>query len=324
VTWLLLAVLAFVIVWNGFFVAAEYAFVASRPSALAERANDGSERAADVIALQQDPTRFVAAVQVAITMSSLAAGAIGEPAVRSLLEPLLDPVGDVTGRIIATTISIAVAFAIVTALTVVLGEIIPKTFTLGRAEQVALLVIRPVQVFNRVFRPFIALLSWLSRLATRALGLPEPEPPGRGVSAEELKQLVAASREEGVLEAEASEMINRVVDFGGTEVRQVMVPRPDVVALSMEETVDGAVELIARFPHTRYPIFESDLDDVAGIVHARELLEATRAGRSGETLRSLARPSHFVPETATLDEVMRRLRRQRARMAIVLDEYWSL
>jgi CBS domain containing-hemolysin-like protein len=318
-----LLVLALIVAWNAFFVAAEYAFVSVRPSRLEELAEEGSRRARQVLDLQKDPTRFISAVQVAITMSSLAAGAVGEPTLRRLLKDAFDPLGDATTQALSTVLAVVLGFAVVTALTVVLGEIVPKTLSLERSERIALATVGPVRMFTAVFRPFIAVLDRLSRLATRMLGLPRPSPIGRGHTEEELKLILAASFEEGVLEAGEQQMLSRVFDFADTEVRQVMVPRPDVVALSADMTLSQAAELALTAPYTRYPVVGDDIDDVKGVVHVRDLFRALREGGDDRALRELARPAEIVPEGKRLDELLAEFRRTKSHLAVVVDEYGS-
>lgn len=318
-----LAALAAIVAWNAFFVAAEYAFVSVRPSRLDELAEEGSRRARQVLDLQKDPTRFISAVQVAITMSSLAAGAVGEPTLRRLLKDAFDPLGDATTRALSTTLAVVLGFAIVTAVTVVLGEIVPKTLSLERSEKIALATVGPVRVFSAAFRPFIAVLDRLSRLATRLLGLPKPSPIGRGHTEEELKLILAASFEEGVLEAGEQQMLARVFDFADTEVRQVMVPRPDVVALEGDLMLAEAAERALTAPYTRYPVVGEGIDDVTGVVHVRDLFQALRQGEDNRLLRDLARPAVIVPEGKRLDELLAEFRRTKSHLAVVVDEYGS-
>lgn len=318
-----LLVLALIVAWNAFFVAAEYAFVSVRPSRLEEMAEEGSRHARQVLELQKDPTRFISAVQVAITMASLAAGAVGEPTLRRLLKEVFEPLGDATTRTLSTVLAVVIGFAIVTAVTVVLGEIVPKTLSLERSERIALATVGPVKLFSAVFRPFIATLDRLSRWATRLLGLPRPSPIGRGHTEEELKLILAASFEEGVLEADEQQMLARVFDFADTEVRQVMVPRPDVIALPAGMTLGDAAERALTAPYTRYPVVGDDIDDVKGIVHVRDLFQSLRGGGEDRFLRELARPADIVPEGKRLDELLAEFRRTKSHMAIVVDEYGS-
>jgi CBS domain containing-hemolysin-like protein len=207
----------------------------------------------------------------------------------------------------------------------VIGEIIPKSYTLPRAERVALAVSRPVRVFFVVFGPFIRFLDWLAQLLMRLLGIPTTDELESAHSEEELRLLVHRSRGVGLLEAAEEEMIGKVFDFADTEVRQVMVPRPDVVALPIGLDPIAAMEDVLRHPYTRYPVYDGDLDDIVGILHVRTLFGASQNGGSASTdLRDLIRPAHTVPETKRLADLLGEFRRTKSHMAIVVDEYGSL
>ncbi|HWH13440.1 MAG TPA: hemolysin family protein [Miltoncostaeaceae bacterium] len=318
-----LALLALIILWNAFFVAAEYAFVTANPLRMRDLAKEGNRRAERVVELQSNPTRFIAAVQVAITMSSLAAGAVGEPAVRRIVGSLFGPADEALPRGLTLALSVAVAFAVVTALTVVLGEIVPKTAVLQRPESVALVAITPVRLFTRIFSPFVSVLERLSSLTTRALGLQRPSEIGQR-GADELRLMVESSTDEGILEKDEQRMLLGVLELPDTEVRQVMVPRPDVVALSVQMTPGEAAAVVRRHPYTRYPVHGGDLDDVRGTLHVRRLLEAMDAPRPPTDLAPLLRPAQLVLETAHLDDLLSRFRRGRDHLAVVVDEYGSV
>ena len=226
---------------------------------------------------------------------------------------------------VSTTVSVVLAFVVISILHVVIGEIIPKSYTLPRAERVALAVSRPVRVFFVVFGPFIRFLDWLAQLLMRLLGIPTTDELESAHSEEELRLLVHRSRGVGLLEAAEEEMIGKVFDFADTEVRQVMVPRPDVVALPIGLGPREAMEQVLRHPYTRYPVYDGDLDDIVGILHVRTLFGASQNGGAASTdLRELIRPAHTVPETKRLADLLGEFRRTKSHMAIVVDEYGSL
>ena len=316
-------VLIFVIIaWNAFFVSAEYAFVAVRRTRIDELVEEGSKSAKRVRRLLDDPARFISAFQVAITLSSLALGAVGEPAVSRLFEELFGNVG-MLGDGAVVVISVILAFAIISALHVVLGEIVPKTLTLSRAESVALTVVLPVTIFMWLFWPFIWVLRGMSEALIRLMGLESPSEMRLVHSEEELKLLISASHEEGVLEAEERQLLYKVFDFAETEARQVMVPRPDVVALQVDLTPDEAIEQTLNAPYTRYPVYRETLDDLVGVVHIRHLFGARLQQSDATTLEAFVRPVPIVPETKKLDELLAEFRRTNTHMAIVVDEYGS-
>jgi CBS domain containing-hemolysin-like protein len=321
-TWFALASVAVIIAWNAFFVAAEYAFVSVRHTRLVELVAEGNRRAKMVLAIKEQPSRFISAFQLAVTLSSLALGAVGEPAVSKALDQILGK--ETPGGIITTgTISLILAFVLITTLHVVLGEIVPKSVTLANAEHVALRVVAPVRAFFWVFGPIIASLDWLSAKVTHALGVNDT--PTDVHSEEELKMLVRRSGSGGVLEAEEQEMIDKVFDFSDTEVEDVMIPRPDVTAIPVSLTPQEALARVLEHPYTRYPVYGDDLDDVVGVLHVRTLFGAMQnGGAQSSDLRPLVRPPHLVPETKRLGTLLGEFRRTKSHMAIVIDEYGSL
>jgi CBS domain containing-hemolysin-like protein len=219
-----------------------------------------------------------------------------------------------------------IAFALITIPSVVIGEIIPKSYTLPRSERVALAVARPIRLFFLVFWPGIRFLDWLAQALMRLLGIPTTDEQLEGAhSEEELRLLVHRSRGVGLLEAAEEEMIGKVFDFADTEVRQVMVPRPDVVALPVGLTPHEALEEVLRHPYTRYPVYDGDLDDVVGILHVRTLFGGSQNGAAAAPdLRGVIRPVHQVPETKRLADLLGEFRRTKSHMAVVVDEYGSL
>jgi CBS domain containing-hemolysin-like protein len=318
-----IAAIAAIVLWNAFFVAAEYAFVAVRRTRIDELIEQGSSSARRVRRIIEDPPRFISAVQVAITLSSLALGAVGESAVSAAFESAFGALEGSIGASAVTILSVVMAFAIITALHVVLGEIVPKTLTLARAEPVALAVAVPVSAFMWLFWPFIWLLRWLSNAIIRLLGLEQPSEMRLVHSEEELKMLISASHEEGVLEAGEQQLLHKVFDFSETEVRQVMVPRPDIVGLPVDIAPDEAIARALEAPFTRYPAYRESLDDLVGVVHVRHLYGARLKGSDAATIESFARPVPIVPETKKLDELLADFRRTKTHMAIVVDEYGS-
>jgi CBS domain containing-hemolysin-like protein len=317
-----IAVIVVIIAWNAFFVSAEFAFVAVRRTRIDELVEEGSRSAKRVRHLIDDPARFISAFQVAITLSSLALGAVGEPAVSAVFEQALGNVGALGDGAIAV-LSVILAFALITALHVVLGEIVPKTLTLSRAESVALGVALPVSIFMWVFWPFIWVLRGLSEALIRLLGLESPSEMRLVHSEEELKMLISASHEEGVLEESEEQLLHKVFDFAETEVKQVMVPRPDVVGMPGDLSATEAITRALASPYTRYPVYRDTRDDLVGVVHVRNLF-AAQMDEAGETLvETCARPVPIVPETKKLDELLADFRRTKTHMAIVVDEYGS-
>ncbi len=320
----LFAVLLIVLA-NGFFVAAEYALVTMRRTRVQELVDQGSRGARRVAALQASPGRFISATQLGVTLSSLALGAIGEPVVSRVLRTPIDWLPQSWHGGIALTVSAILAFVVLSYFHVVIGEIVPKSYTLQHSERVALLVATPITIFFAIFRPFIWVLDHSASAVLRWLGLPPDARRSSVHSEEELKMLVTASREQGVLEEGEQTMLHKVFEFADKEAADVMVPRPDVVALELDLPVSELLRLMLQHPYTRYPVYEGELDDVAGILHVRDLFAALHdRGIEGVDVRALLRPAIMVPETKRLDELLGEFRSTSNHMAIVLDEYGSV
>jgi len=309
----LLAV-AVLILLNGYFVAAEYALVTARRTRIQELAHEGNRRARAVLRIVGDPPRFIAAMQLGVTGTSLAIGALGEQALAEVFDP-----------IVAGVIAFAFAFLIITFLHVVVGELVPKGLALGYAERVALAVSTPVRAFFVVFKPLIWVLQRSSEVILRALGLTPPGGEMEVYSEAELKMLLSRSTEEGELERQEQEMLYKVFDFADKEVSAVMVPRPEVVALSVELPPEEALAAVIESPYTRYPVYRGSLDDVVGVLHVRDLFSAlVDRGIAGVVVEQLLRPAHIVPETKDLAALLTEFRRTNQHLAIVVDEYGEL
>ena len=320
----LLAV-AVIVAANGFFVAAEYGLVTVRRTRMQELDAQGSRPAKRVLRLLEQPPRFISAIQLGVTLSSLGLGAIGEPVVSRLLERPLDLLPESWHTSVATTISVILAFTILSYFHVVMGEIVPKSFTLQHPERVALLAAGPISVFYVIFRPFIWVLVRSSATVLRWFGVSASSGVTLVHSEEELKMLVTASREKGVLEEEEQEMLHKVFEFADKDAVDVMVPRPDVVAVPVGLPVQEVLRLVLSHPFTRYPVFDGELDDIVGVLHVRDLFSALHErGLESTDLRTILREAIMVPETKPLDELLAEFQRTSNHLAIVVDEYGSV
>jgi putative hemolysin len=287
---------------NAFFVIGEYSIVTARRGALRTRGGKGAESA---LRLMEDPVRVISTVQVGITAIGILTGAVGEPLVHDLI-------GDWLPRW-ATFI---IAFAAVTYLSVVFGELVPKALTLDRAETLAALVARPVELLAKVLTPVVWVLQGTGALILRPFGVTDVMAGSSVRTPEELRALVDEAEGSGVIPRAQEELLHNVFDFVGREVRDVMVPSPDVAWMEASLTGAQAVEVIVETSHERYPVGEESLDHLVGIVHFRDLLASPEA-----TVGSLARPSLVVPMRKDLGALLRELREARQQMAVVVDEY---
>jgi len=305
---------------NAFFVAAEFSIVTVRKTRVDQLVAEGHAWARSVRRAITTPDRYIAATQVGITMASLGLGWIGEPSLATVLQPSLVflPYPLVTPT--AHTIAVTIAFTIITAVEIVLGELVPKWIALERAETTAMLVVRPLEVFMRALWPFIRLLHGTAQIIVTALGLHGAGHRGGVHSEEELKMLVTASQEAGVLEEQEEQMLHRVFDFADLTAGQVMVPRTEIVAVAADTPRDDLLELLSRTGHTRLPVYRTNMDDMVGILYVTDLLRPLERG-SAINAGALAREALMVPETLPADDVLAEMRRRNVREALVIDEY---
>jgi CBS domain containing-hemolysin-like protein len=319
-TWRLAGLLALVFA-NGFFVAAEFAIVTVRKTRIDQLIAEGHRGARVVRRAVTAPDRYIAATQLGITMASIGLGWVGEPVLANMIQPLFARLPAKIAETTIHTVAVALAFAIVTALHIVLGELAPKTIALNKAEATALLVVRPTELFMRVFWPFITLLNSMGRGVVRLLGMRSQGGHAMVHSEEELKMLVTASQEAGVLEEQEEQMLHRVFGFADLTAGQVMVPRTELVAIPADMPIGDAVPQIGSIRDTRVPVYRTDLDDVVGILHVNEVLRALASGDAKSTAGSVAREVLTVPATLGADDLLAEMRRRRVREALVIDEY---
>jgi len=318
----LLAIFALVFA-NGFFVAAEFAIVTVRKTRIDQLVAEGNRLAVAVRRAVVDPDSYIAATQLGITMASLGLGWIGEPALASAIEPGFRFLPGTLSAAGAHTVAVTVAFAVITALHIVLGELAPKTIALQHAERTALYVTRPTELFMKVFWPFIKLLNNMGRAVVGMFGLSEPTGHSLVHSEQELKMLVTASQEAGVLEEKEEQMLHRVFDFADQTAGQVMVPRTELIAIRADAPVREAIEVITKGRYRSLPVYRDDVGNIAGLVDMSDLLRAAAEKRTDVPVSTLAHEALTVPETMALDDLLALLRRQRASEAIVIDEYGS-
>ena len=302
------------ILLNAFFVAAEYGLVTARRTRIIELHHDGNRRARDVLRITSDPPRFIAAMQLGVTLTSLGIGALGEHALSKAFDAW-----------VATALAIAIAYLLLTFFHVVIGELVPKAVALGHSEGTALIVSAPVRGFFILARPLIWVLQRATEVVLRVLGQEPPGPEDEVHSEAELRMLVSQSTEHGEIEEQEQEMLYKVFDFADKKASDVMVPRPEVVALSIDLPPEECLEAVMDAPFTRYPVYRGDLDEIVGILHVRDLFHALRdRGMAQVEIEDIVRPAHIVPETKDLAALLTEFRRTNQHMSVVVDEYGEM
>ncbi len=303
---------------NSFFVIAEYALVRSRRVRLQTMADEGLRGARLALRQIDDIGDYIAACQVGITMASIAIGALGEPAIAHILEPLFGPA---LGHAAAVAISVVIAYLIITVAQSIVGEIVPKLYTIQHAEGLARRIARPLQFFRMLFHPFILILNSASNAILRMLGT-DPDAEPEGGTPEELKRIIAESQTGGQIDVGEASMLTGVFHLHEQEARQVMTPIPAVVTVDLTEDVEAALRRCVSTGHSRLVVTEDENKDrVKGIVHVNQLVKLMMSKGMKAKFAGLVRPAPLVPETKPLDDLLADLQRERTELAIVIDEY---
>src|SRR5512139_3241749 len=262
-SWLRIVLVLVLVLGNAVFVAAEYALVTARRARLIERAERGGRGARTALRLMDDPVRFISTVQVGITVFAILIGGLGEPLLSDLVEPPL-----------SAAASFLVAFVILTYLSVVVGELVPKAVALQKAERLAIALAVPLDWLARITYPIVWVLQHSANVLLRALRV-KPAPAGMiAYTREDIRHSVAAAEDVGELQEAEEEMLYKVFDFASKEVAEVMVPRPEVTAISVDMAPEDALATVVDSPFTRYPVYRESLDDVVGVLHVRDLFSA--------------------------------------------------
>jgi CBS domain containing-hemolysin-like protein len=309
---------ALLIAVNAFFVIAEYALVRSRRARLEVMRDEGAKGAAIALAQLANVNEYISAVQIGVTLTSIGIGALGEPALASILKSAL---GNTIGHGVAVVIAVVVSFALIASAQLIAGEMVPKFYAIDRAEAVARRVARPLQAFSALFHPFIVALTAVADRILRLLGV-DMSQERRGGSSEELKLLIAESHEGGQIDQGEAGMLRGVFHLHEQEARQVMTPAPAVVTVDISQDVETALRLCVSSGHTRLLVTEEeDRDRVRGIVHVSELVRQMMQEGPNTPIAPVVHDALIVPETKPLDDLLADLQRQRTSMAVVVDEY---
>lgn len=312
----------FLVILNGFFVASEFAFVRIRSTAVDRLVKEGRSGADTLSVAIDNLDDYLAVTQLGITISSLGLGWVGEPAVAALIEPTLESVLPASA---ISLVAFAIGFGFITFLHVVFGELVPKTIAIQRAENVSLLVARPMKAFYYLFIPGIIVFNGTANAFTRAIGVPPASETDETLSEEEILSVLSHSGRRGEIDMDEVEMIEHVFDLDDTSVRAIMIPRPDVEWIPADLTLSELRSAIVERGHTRYPVLDEERNhEVVGFLDAKDVLRAIEEGSKEEpTARDLARELLIIPESGRIDDLLSGFQRDRSQMAAVIDEWGS-
>ncbi len=312
-----LLVIAVLIACNAIFVAAEIALVTIRASRVEQLVEQGNRSARRLQQLLTRPGRFLAVTQLGITFIGFLASAFAAVSLTNALRDVIARIAPLAPY--ATPVALVIVTALLALVTIVFGELVPKALALANAERFALAVAGPFELIERLAGPLVGFLEAVTDAIARPLG---GERTDRSqISMEELKILVERGGEQGVLEAEEEQMISAVIELGEGRVHEVMVPRIDVTAVPVDTSFDEAVDTILREGHSRIPVYEDSIDNIVGILYAKDLLPYLKGQEPPPELRRMLRAPLFVPESMSVDDLLHELQRRKVHMAIVLDEY---
>ena len=315
---LLLSAVVVLVIANGFFVAAEFALVRTRRGRIEEMVESGDRKAALVLRQLDDLSEYLSACQFGITLASLGIGFLGEPAIARLVEPVFEDFA----HAVAAPISIAIAYVLVTSAHITVGEQVPKIYAIINPDAVVRHIARPLELFNRVMRPFIHLLNKASNAMLRPLGIKGHQDFEEGASPAEVRALIAQARAGGHLDPGEAGMLTGVFHLHEQQARQVMTPIPAVVTVDVSEAVGTALRRCISTGHTRLPVTEDhNPDRVRGVVHSNSLARILMAEDDEASIEAALRPVPIVPETKPLDDLLADLQHNRSTMAVVVDEY---
>jgi CBS domain containing-hemolysin-like protein len=309
----------FLVLLNGFFVLSEFAIVKVRRSKLEELVKQGKPNASLALKMSNSLDTYLSATQLGITLSSLALGWIGEPALAKLIEaPFFYFFGE--NPVLLHTISFVIAFTVITFLHVVFGELVPKSVAIAKAETMSLFIARPLYVFWLLFYPLIRFFDIVASFFLKRMGIAQASEHELAHSEEEIRIIVNESFKGGYIDSVESEIIKNAVDFSETVAREIMTPRKDMVCINSEKSFEENVTLVTTTRYTRYPYCHGGKDNISGMIHTRDLLNNALTHQIKEMSR-FVRPIIMVPENASISVILTTMNKQRTHIALVVDEY---
>ncbi len=313
-----LAIVFLLIFFNAFFVAAEFAIVKMRSSRLETLIQEGNKRASYAKSLIDHVDVALSVTQLGITLASLGLGWLGEPVVAVLIGPLLRLLG-IVGTL-GDTIAFILGFTLITAFQIVLGELIPKNVAIRQVERIMLGVALPLLIFERIMYPFVWLLNHVANWVAGRMGFEVTSGGDAAHTEDEIRILMEESHKQGYIDKTELDFVDNVFDFSELSVREIMIPRTDMICLYLEDSIEENIATALKMHPTRYPICGEDKDDIIGFLHIKDLLTALYTGRK-PNLRKLARKALVVPETMAVSRLLKMMQKNRSQLAIVVDEY---
>jgi CBS domain containing-hemolysin-like protein len=315
-----LFVIAFLLLSNGFFVASEFAIVKVRKTRIEQLVNEGNKTAKVVLDAIKEMDKYIASVQLGVTISSIGLGWVGEATLASIIEPLFNFLPSMSQGIAVHSVSVSIAFALITFLHVVIGELVPKSIALEFSEKTALFIARPLKTITGIFNPFIWLLNGFGNALLRLMHISTEQKISKVHSTEELDMLVDASFDGGVLNETEKDLLHNIFKFSDLTAKQVMIPRTDMVCAPIDMSFEDLNNLAAQNQFTRYPVYNEDIDDITGFIHVKDLYILSLKDEE-RPIAKIQRPIMMVPETMSLDKLVIEFKKRKMQLAVVIDEF---
>lgn len=318
-----LFVILLLLLANGFFVASEFALVSVRQTRINQLANEGNSTAKITVNALKELDKYIAATQLGITIASIGLGWVGEATLAKIIHPLFDFLPYVSNTVATHTVAVAIAFVLITFMHVVIGELMPKSIALQYPEKTTLTVTRPLVFVAKLFTPFIFILNGFGNWCLKLLNIPPAHPSHAVHTEEELDMIIDASYKGGVLNETENFILKNTLKFSDLTAKQIMIPRCDVIALSVDIELDNLQEIILENQYTRYPVYEGNIDNILGILHVKDLYSC-KMKNEDISLKDILRKPFLVPETMTMDVLLKNFKSNKTEIAIVIDEFGGM
>lgn len=311
-------VLVILILLNAFFAASEIAFISLNDAKVSKQAKNGNKKAKQIMKMLENPSKFLATIQIGITLAGFLSSAFASDAFASKLAPALNQLIPTISIFVWQSISIIIITMILSFFTLVFGELVPKRLAMKNYEKIAFATIGIIKFIYTLTIPFVKLLTVSTNLVSNIFGVSEKDE--EIVTEEEIKMMVDEGEEKGSIEENERELINNVFEFNDTTVSEVMTHRTDIYALNINMNVNDLIEELDEYTYSRIPVYDDTIDEIKGILYLKDLLKYVKSKKIVK-LKSIIRPAYFVPKTKPIDELFNELKKNNNQMAIVLDEY---
>lgn len=306
------------ILFNAYFAATEIAYISLNDAKISKQAKEGSKRAQQIEEMLKNPSKFLATIQIGITLAGFLSSAFASDAFADQLAPVLNNLLPMISLDVWKGISIVIITVILSFFTLVFGELVPKRLAMKYYEKIAYATIGVIRAISTFTSPFVKLLTVSTNMVSKIFGVSEEEE--EIVTEEEIKMMIDEGQEKGTIEEEEKELLNNVFAFNDIIVSEIMTPRTDMFAIEVNDDVNELLDEIDEYKYSRIPVYEDTIDNIEGILFIKDILKAVKTGKK-LNIRDIMREPYFVPESKEIDELFRELQKSKQQMAIVIDEY---